>query len=208
MKGLRVCVCVKREGWELSSAERSYAKLPWKKWSSHKLFLNRVEVLARGRDSELLAQEAALGLHGLRGIIWAFMATSEASRWGAGSAALAFRQTERGVARSRLRCQAEIVSVHTTYVSQADLPPPTGWRWQGAALFAGWGTLRTRFHHLSATVRPDQKRSGDITWLAINSILAGAKTKSKHSESECLRWRSVALAALRVKAEQKCQHAW
>ncbi len=92
---VRVCVCVRvcvtREGWELSSAEWSYAKLPWKKWSLHKLFLNRVEVLVRGRDSQLLAQEAALGLHGLSGIMCAFMAASEASRWGLGSAALAFR---------------------------------------------------------------------------------------------------------------------
>lgn len=54
--------------------------------------------------------------------------------------------------------------------------------WGGGAGGCSW-TLRTGFHRLSAAVRLDQKRSGDITWLAINGILAGAKTQSKHAES-------------------------
>lgn len=114
------------------------------------------------------------------------MATSEAGRWGLGSAASAFRQTRRRVARSWLCCQAEIVSVHTVYVSQADLVLMgvyvCVWVLGGGAGGCSW-TLRTGFHRLSAAVRLDQKRSGDITWLAINGILAGAKTQSKHAES-------------------------
>lgn len=65
-----MCVCLYvANGWEVSSAEKRYAMLPWKNRSPCKLFLNRVVALVRGRDVELLAQEAALRLHGFSGIM-------------------------------------------------------------------------------------------------------------------------------------------
>lgn len=65
------------------------------------------------------------------------------------------------------------------------------------------GRLRTSFHRLSATVRPDEKQSGDITWLAVNSILAGTKPKVNTHRAECESSESGSIAC---NAEQKTTH--
>lgn len=150
-----------QRGGNFSYAKWGHAKLPWINWSSHKLFLNRVEVLARGRDSESERKKrlsVCTDLVGLwqrswqpvrpAGEVWAQLPEPLGKHRG----------------RAWPRCQAEIVSVHTTYVSRPDLAVT------GSALVAGWGALRTSFHSLSATV--DQTTNGLVTLLDWPSIVS------------------------------------